>query len=434
MLTLEPNNFQKYLEKLFPICRSITGNGNRETLHILNEIISINIEEISSGTKVYDWVIPDEWNINNAWVMAADGKKIIDFKKNNLHVMNYSIPVNQELNWEELKPHLNTHKKIDNAIPYLTCYYNKNWGFCLNKKQYNKLKQQRDGMFRVLIESDIKPGSLTYGECLIRGKSKKEILISCYICHPSMANDCLSGVLITAYLAKYIKQEIDNYWSYRIVFVPETIGAIAYCSLNEKYMKNIDMGLVITTAGGPGQFGYKQSLNNNHIINSLCEDVFKQNDINFITYPFDIHGSDERQYSSPGFRINTITITKDKYYEYPEYHTSLDNLDFVNGSQLYESFQLYCQLIDRIDLQKVYITKCNKGEVMLSKHGMYNHQGASLIPDKNSLTYLDVVLWVLFYCDGKHSIEQIKNKLKIDSETIDSVCSKLVSKNIIEKL
>jgi len=267
-------NFQIYLEKLFPICRSITGKGNRETLHILNEIISINIEEVPSGRIVYDWVIPDEWNINNAWIKAADGKKMIDFKKNNLHVMNYSIPVNQKLNWEELKPHLNTHKELDNAIPYLTSYYKKNWGFCLTKKQYNELEQQKDNLFHVLIDSDIKPGSLTYGECLIPGTSKKEILISCYICHPSMANDCLSGVLITAFLAKYIKDEIDNYWSYRIVFVPETIGAITYCYKNEKYMKNIDIGLVVTTAGGPGKYGYKQSWDKNNFLNKLCENVF----------------------------------------------------------------------------------------------------------------------------------------------------------------
>ena len=383
---------------------------------------------------MYDWTVPDEWNINDAWIKAADGEKIIDFKKNNLHVMNYSIPVNQELNWEELKPHLYTHKKLDDAIPYLTSYYNKNWGFCLTRQQYNELEQQKDDLFHVLIDSDIKPGSLTYGECLIPGKTKKEILISCYICHPSMANDSLSGVLITAFLAKYIKDEIDNYWSYRIVFVPETIGAITYCYKNEKYIENIDIGLVVTTAGGPGNYGYKQSWDKNNYLNQLCENVFKENGIDFIAYPFDVHGSDERQYSSPGFRINTVTITKDKYYEYPEYHTSLDNLDFVNGSQLYKSFQLYCQLIDKIELLKIYKTKCNKGEAMLSKYGMYNHQGASLIPDKNSLSYLDVVLWILFYCDGKHSIKQIKDKLKIDSETIDSICSKLVSKNIIEKL
>mgnify|MGYP001158590692 CR=1 FL=1 len=303
-----------------------------------------------------------------------------------------------------------------------------------NQKKYNELEQQKDDLFHVLIDSDIKPGTLTYGECLIPGKTKKEILISCYICHPSMANDSLSGVLITAFLAKYIKDEIDNYWSYRIVFVPETIGAITYCYKNEKYIENIDIGLVVTTAGGPGNYGYKQSWDKNNYLNQLCENVFKENGIDFITYPFDVHGSDERQYSSPGFRINTVTITKDKYYEYPEYHTSLDNLDFVNGSQLYKSFQLYCQLIDKIELLQIYKTKRNKGEAMLSKYGMYNHQGASLIPDKNSLSYLDVVLWILFYCDGKHSIKQIKDKLKIDSETIDSICSKLVSKNIIEKL
>ena len=199
-------------------------------------------------------------------------------------------------------------------------------------------------------------------------------------------------------------------------------------------MKNIDIGLVVTTAGGPGKYGYKRSWDKNNYLNTLCEDVFSDNGIDFITYPFDVHGSDERQYSSPGFRINTVTITKDKYYEYPEYHTSLDNLDFVNGEQIYNSFRLYIQLIDKIESQIFYINKLSSCETMLSKHGLYPHQGASLIPAKNSLVYLDVVLWVLFYSDGKHSVKQLKDELNIDSETIDSICSKLESTNIIERL
>ena len=434
--TVKPtqNTFQIYLEKLFPICRSITGNGNRETLKILNEISSINIKEIPSGTKIYDWTIPDEWNINDAWIKGSNGQKLIDFKNNNLHVINYSSPVKKELTWAEIKRHLNTHEELDNAIPYLTSYYETNWGFCLTKRQYNDIKKQKDGKFSVLIDSDIKSGSLTYGECIIPGKSKKEIIISCYICHPSMANDCISGFLITAFLAEHIKSEIDNYWSYRIVFVPETIGSIAYCKINEKMIEDIDIGIVVTTAGGPGKFGYKQSWDRTNYLNGLCEDIFREEGIDYIIYPFDAHGSDERQYSSPGFRINTVTITKDKYYEYEQYHTSLDNLDFVNGKQIFNSFKLYCRLIEKIESQKIYVNKFNKGEVMLSKHGLYNKQGGSVIPIKESLNYLDIILWVLFYCDGKLTIEEIQKKLKIKKKTMDYICSELESRDILKRL
>lgn len=383
---------------------------------------------------MYDWVIPGEWNINDAWIKDENGEKLIDFKNNNLHVINYSSSINKKLKWGQLKAHLNFSEKFENAIPYITSYYKKSWGFCLSKKQYSEIEIQKEQEFSILIDSEIKPGSLTCGDYLIPGKSKKEILIACYICHPSMANDSLSGIILTAFLAKYINENINNYWSYRIVFVPETIGAISYCFNNESAMKNIDHGLVITTVGGPGKFGYKQSWDEKNILNQLCKDIFVENQQEYITYPFDIHGSDERQYSSPGFRINTVTITKDKYYEYPEYHTSLDNLDFVNGEQIFESFQLYCELIKKIELQVFYINKASKCETMLSKHDLYNFKGGSLIPNKKSKEFLDIILWVLFLSDGKHSIEQIQKKLEIDLETLQFACSTLIKKNLIYRL
>ena len=431
---MSPDNFQSYIERLFPICRSLTGNGNRKSLNILSEILPIEIKEISTGTKVYDWVIPKEWNIYDAWIKDPDNEKVLDFQENNLHVVSYSVPINEKLDWNSLKPHLHTHKKLNDAIPYLTSYYKDNWGFLSYENQYNRLRYfKSSGVFEVFIDSNLKSGSLTYGEHIIKGKSKKEILISCYICHPSMANDSLSGVLITAYLAKYIKEKLNNYWTYRVIFVPESIGAIAYANLNEKAMKNIDIGMVITTSGGPGGFGYKQSWDKNCIINKLCEEVFHESNKKFKTYPFDIHGSDERQFSSPGFRINTITITKDKYYEYEEYHSSLDNLDFVNGEQLYESFLIYCRLIDKIERQVIYINKFPMGEVMLSKHNLYNKIGGALIPSKRASNNLDIILWILFLCDGKTTFEEIKNKLKIEQKELDSVCQMLLSKKLLKR-
>ena len=312
-----------YLKRLFPICRSITGNGNRETLRILQEIVPLTVYEIPSGTKVYDWMIPDEWNIRDAWIKDSTGKKIIDFQNSNLHVVNYSVPVHNRMNLVELNEHLHFRDDLPSAIPYRTSYYNENWGFCLSHNDYKRYFNRKD-IYEVFIDSKLKKGSLSIGELLIKGRSNKEYLISTYICHPSLANDNLSGFVLTAFLARELLIRELNF-SYRIIFVPETIGAISYCANNEEAMKKIMAGFVVSSVGGPGRFGYRQSWQEGHFINSMIEKTFDENGIdNFKIYPFDVHGSDERQYSSQGFGINIASITKDKYYDYDYYHTSLD--------------------------------------------------------------------------------------------------------------
>ena len=284
----------KYLHLLFDIGRSLTGDGNRETLEILQKIVPIEVKAYNSGKNVYDWTIPDEWNANDAWIKNADGKKIVDFSESKIHLVGYSQSINKKLTFEQLKPHLHLHSKIPDAIPYRTSYYVNNWGFCVTEKQYNELSHSKDEL-HVCIDSEFNSnGNLNFGELLIPGSSKKEILISTYICHPSLANDNLSGFLLSAFLAREIMEnKIDNY-SYRFVWVPETIGAIAYCESNESILKKINLGLLVTTVGGPGKFGYKQSLDSNHRINCIIEEVFKENLIDYIVYPFDINGSDER--------------------------------------------------------------------------------------------------------------------------------------------
>ena len=257
MINLE-NEIDSYLKRLFPIARSITGNGNRETLKILQELIPLNILEYPTGQKVYDWTIPKEWNIKDAWIKNSKGEKIIEFKNSNLHVVSYSTPIHKKMKWSELKKHLHYLENSPDSIPYRTSYYNETWGFCLSYSQFSILNSQLNGdeEYEVCIESELSNGSMSLGELLIEGKSKKEYLLSCYICHPSMANDSLSGVITTAFIAQEllkIQETLEH--SYRIVFVPETIGAITYCANNEKAMKNIDNGLVITTCGGLGDFG-----------------------------------------------------------------------------------------------------------------------------------------------------------------------------------
>ena len=421
-----------YLKRLFPITRSITGNGNRETLKILQEIIPLDILEYPTGQQVYDWTIPKEWNIKDAWIKDSHGNKIIDFKISNLHVVSYSTSVNKKMKLAELKANLHYLENLPDAIPYRTSYYDENWGFCVSHNQYKELFND-DEEYEVFIDSEYSNGSMSIGELLIKGKSKKEYLLSCYICHPSMANDSLSGVITTAFIAKeLLKIQETLEYSYRIVFVPETIGAIAYCANNEKAMKAIDNGLVITTCGGLGDFGYKQSWEENNFINSMVEDVFKENQIDFLTYPFDIHGSDERQYSSQGFKINCATISKDRYYEYDYYHTSLDNLDFVTAENLNKTLKLYLRLISKIDKNIVYKNLHPNCEVMLNKHNLYPKTGGAQLPN-SIVSALDIILWLLYYCNGDMNLYDISKKLKVDISLVYNEAKQLADKKIIEK-
>ncbi len=422
--------FDTYLQRLFPICRSLTGEGNRETLSVLSEIVPISRHEVPSGTEVYDWVVPDEWSIRDAWIAAPDGRHVVDFQRSNLHVMSYSEPVRLSLTWQQVKPHLHIHPELPAAIPYRTSYYRRDWGFCLTHAQYAELERLQ-GPFEVVIDSELKPGSLTYGECLLPGRSTYEILLSCYICHPSMANDSLSGVLLTAFLARYLASLKDRHWSYRIAFVPETLGAIAYCAANAAPMKQIDMGLVITTAGGPGKMGYKQSWDAGHSINRLIETVFQNAGQEFITYPFDIHGSDERQYSSQGFRINCATICKDRYYEYAQYHSSLDDLDFVTGTQIAQTFELYCRLIDKLEVRRIYRNRIPYGEVMLSRHDLYPTSGGAQRPELGGRSDLDLILWLLFLCDGRKALDDIALDLGVAVSELDPLVDRLVQKGVL---
>lgn len=421
----------QYLERLFPLCRSLTGEPNRESLRVIQEIVPLEIHEVPSGTAVYDWVVPDEWTVRDAWVADKSGQRIIDFNSNNLHLVNYSTPIHKTMLWGELKSHVHKHPKLPNAIPYRTSYYQRNWGFCVTDAQYQQLANDTEAL-TVLIDTDLKKGSLSYGEYLLPGDSKQEILISCYICHPSMANDSLSGVLLTAFLARQLTRAKLRKWSYRFIFVPETIGAIAYCARNEAAMKAIDIGLVITTVGGPGSFGYKQSFEQMHPINRIIESVLSETGKGFLTYPFDIHGSDERQYSSQGIGINAATICKDRYYEYKEYHSSLDNLDFTNGRQIKDSLDIYLELIKRLEVRRIYRNKIPSCEVMLSKHNLYPTKGGHQLPEMNERSEIDLLLWVIFLCNGRNSIDDIAHKLKVHSSCLYPIVSHLEQKGVLE--
>jgi aminopeptidase-like protein len=428
------DEIDQYLKRLFPITRSITGNGNRETLKILQELVPLEIKEYSSGLSVYDWVIPDEWKIRDAWIKDMEGNKLIDFQQCNIHLMSYSEPISGTFSFDELEPHLYYHETLPDAVPYRTTYYKKDWGFCVTQKQYKKL-QEMDGKLTILIDSSFDPdGGLTIGELLVPGESDQEILISTYICHPSLANDNLSGVIMTTFLARELLKQKKMKRSYRIVWVPETIGAIAYCAMNEVNIKNIQSGLVVTTVGGSGHYGYKQSFNPDHSINNIIEEIFNNEGIDFETYPFDIHGSDERQYSSQGFRINMASIHRDKYYEYPYYHSSLDDLDFVKPKQIEKSLLLHLKVLDKLNFEPVYKSNYPNGEVMLSKHDLYSKTGGGQLPQGKNLNTLDIILWLLWMCDGSKGLIHIARKLNIKLENLDSIAKELNKKGLLEKL
>ena len=423
-----------YLKDLFSFNRSLAGNENRKTLNYLKKDIPLKIKNLKSGLKVFDWKIPKEWKINQGYILNQ-GKKIIDYKNNNLHVASYSQPIKKKLSFEELSKKLLTHK-LRKAIPYRTLYYKKDWAFCLNKddlKKIKKISQKKEkNKFEVLIDSSFKNGKMNYGEIIIPGKSKKEILISTYICHPSMANDNLSGVILTSLLTKYLTNFYQLNWSYRIVFVPETIGSIAYIHQNIEKFKKIDFGLNISCVGGKGNLSFKESWNSNHFINKLVKKIFYKKKIKFKKYKYDIHGSDERQYSYPGSSVNIVSIHKDKFYDYKEYHTSLDNLDFVKDHQILNTFQVYKDFIQEVEKQKIYKLKNTYSEPMLSKHNLYPATGGSMLPTSKIINEIDKILWVLFKTNGKNTINEIAEKLDINDSQMKSIIRILEQKKIIK--
>ena len=434
-MSLKASEIDGILAELFPLNRCVAGDGNRDTLNILKDIIPVNIHEYPSGSKVYDWVIPDEWECRQAWIKNSKGEKIADYCSLNLHLVSYSVAVNKKIKFSDLKNHLHYLEDVSGAVPYRTSYYSKNWGFCLSYDEYTRFfgNCSDDEEFEVFIDSNFRQGSMSIGELLIKGRSDKEILVSTYICHPSMANDNLSGIVTTAAIARELLEMTDLEHSYRFVFVPETIGAIAYCANNEDAIKQIDTGLVVTNCGGPGMFGYKQSWDKSSKINDMVEDVFTEAGEDFHVYPFDIHGSDERQYSSQAFRVNCVSITKDKYYEFPFYHTSLDNLDFVRGEHIEKSINIYLNLISKLDKNLTYKNLMPYCEVMLSKYDLYPKTGGAInqLKTKADKTSLDIILELLFYCDGTKDLFTLSKELNSSVEELYKFALVLEEKGIM---
>jgi len=404
------HDIYRLIESLYPICRSITGDGFRTSMQILQKDIPLELHEISSGTQVFDWVVPKEWNIRDAYIKNSRGEKVVDFQNSNLHILNYSLPVNRKVKLAELKEHLFSIPEHEDWIPYRTSYYKENWGFCITQKTLNNLNEEE---YEVFIDSSLEDGHLTYGEFLIKGEIEDEFLISCHSCHPSLCNDNLSGMAVATYLAKHLSQKKLRY-SYRFLFIPGTIGSITWLSLNENKISRIKHGLVIACVGDPGKMYYKRTRHGDAEIDRAVSHVLKHSGDEYEIVEFSPYGYDERQYSSPGFNLAVGNLSRTPHGRFPEYHTSADNLDLVKPDSLADSFSKYTEIINVVDNNKKYINTNPKGEPQLGKRGLYSTMGGR----KDASNYEMSLLWVLNMSDGQNSLLDISERSGISFSSI----------------
>ena len=419
------NKMYQWATDLFPMNRSLTGDGVRETLQYIKNIIpELQINEVPSGTQAFDWTVPKEWNCKEAYIIDPNGNKICDFSVNNLHLVGYSTPINVEISYEKLVEHLHYLKEQPNAIPYITSYYNENWGFCLTFEEFNNLEK---GNYKIYIDSSLENGFLSYGEIKLKGQSTKEIFLSTYVCHPSMANNELSGPVVTTALTQFIKEMSNRYYSYRIIFIPETIGSIVYLSKHLSEMKkNIIAGFNITTIGDNRDYSYVPTRYGNTLSDKVAKSVLK--DVKYTAYSFLDRGSDERQYCFPNVDLPIATICRTKYAEYPEYHTSLDNLDVISPDGLEGG---YNKLVEAITvLENNFYYKINTiCEPQLGKRGLY----PNISTKKSSVTVKNLTNFIT-YADGNNDLIDIADIIDVSVQELFEIIEKLKDANLLEEI
>jgi aminopeptidase-like protein len=422
------NQIEQYFDRLFPLNRSLTGNGVRETFSILSELVDFKITEVPTGTKALDWTIPKEWNVNEAYILTPDGRKIADFSVNNLYLMGYSIPFSGKINFETLKKHITTRPDFPDAIPYVTSYYVERWGFCLSHDEFLTLPEE--GEYYVKIDTTLEDGFMTVGEVVLPGETDEEILFTSYCCHPSMANNELSGILALTFLYQQLKQETKRKYTYRFYLAPETIGAIYYLSQNGQHFKEkLKGGVVITCCGDKGQFTLKKSRSEsyfNSVLKNILDNKTKGNYKELDFFPM---GSDERQYCSPGFDLPMVCLTRTMYGEYKEYHTSKDDKSVIDFSALEEYVLLVKELVDSIELDGNYINQSPFGEPQLGKRGLY----PTLMKIEDRGESLKRLLYLLNYSDGKHSLLDISNIMKTSIVSFRNEIEALQEKELLKK-
>lgn len=413
------------ISELYPICRSITGDGVRETLRIIQRIIPLKIHEVATGTQVFDWTVPKEWNIRDAYVKNAKGEKVIDFKRSSLHVLNYSIPFHSKVSLAELKGHLFSIPDRPDWIPYRTSYYKPNWGFCLSHKQLQSLE---DGEYEVFIDSSLEEGHLTYGEYYVEGTTTDEVLISCHICHPSLCNDNLSGVSMATFLSKLLPR-LSLRYSYRFLFIPGTIGSIAWLSANEPFISRIKHGLVVACVGDQGCLTYKKSRRGDAEIDRIVQHVLAHSSQPYKIKEFSPYGYDERQYCSPGFNLAIGSLTRTPHGEFPEYHTSADNLDLVQPEYLADSLTKYLAVVRVLERNKRYLNKNPKCEPQLGRRDIYRAMGGRADQPIHELA----MLWVLNLSDGNHTLLDIAERSGLSFEIVHNAADLLVDHDLLKE-
>lgn len=415
----------RFIEEAYPLCRSLTGDGVRRTLAMIRERIPLEVREVPSGTPVFDWTVPREWNIRDAWIKDPAGRKVVDFQTCNLHVLNYSVPVHERLSLGELKKHLFTLPEKPDLIPYRTSYYKEAWGFCLSHRAMLELPQ---GEYEVLIDSTLQDGFLTYGECFLPGESEREVLLSTHVCHPSLCNDNLSGIAVMTWLARALADRPRRY-SYRFLFIPGTIGSIAWLARNEERTDRIVHGLVAANLG-VGAFHYKKSRRGDAEIDRAVLHVLRTSGADFGVEDFVPFGYDERQYCSPGFDLPVGSLTRTPWGRYAEYHTSADNLDLVGPEALAGSLETYLRVVEILEGNRRYLNLNPKCEPQLGRRGLYRMIGGDDAGRSRELA----LLWVLNLSDGRHGLLDVAERSGMAFEAVRAAADALLDVELLREM
>ncbi|GAA1726416.1 DUF4910 domain-containing protein [Nonomuraea bangladeshensis] len=411
------------VRRLYPLCRSITGDGVRSTLAIIGERLPLAVREMPTGSEVLDWTVPKEWNIRDAYVKDASGRRVIDFRESNLHVVGYSVPVSGTYSLAELRPRLHTLPEQPGLVPYRTSYYAETWGFCLSQDALDRLRDE-DGPFEVRIDSTLAPGALTYGEYVVPGRLPEEVMISCHVCHPSLANDNLAGIAVAVALALRLR---EPRYTYRFLFAPGTIGAITWLARNRSRLHRVAAGLTLACAGDPGALTYKRSRRGDALIDRAVTHVLRGRPHEVLE--FSPYGYDERQFCSPGFDLPFGSLTRTPYAGYPEYHTSGDNPDFVTPQAMEDTLDALTRVVEVLEHERTYVNLSPYGEPQLGRRGLYGSLGGRSDTKQAQMA----MLWVLNLSDGEHGLLDIADRSGLPFAAVKAAADSLLDAGLLKE-
>jgi aminopeptidase-like protein len=415
----------KLVAELYPICRSITGDGVRRTLEAVDREVGLVVHEVPTGTAVLDWTVPREWNVRDAWVAGADGRRVIDFRASNLHLLGYSVPVRATMPLAELKRHLFTIPEHPDWIPYRTSYYAERWGFCASQRLVDSLPE---GDYEVCVDATLADGHLTYGEHVVPGETDEEVLVTCHVCHPSLANDNLSGIAVATRLARLLGQGRPRY-THRFLFIPGTIGSITWLARNEDRVGRIRHGLVLACLGDPGRLTYKRSRRGDTEVDRAVAHVLASSGRPHELQDFTPYGYDERQFCSPGFDLPVGCLSRTPYARYPEYHTSADDLDLVRPEHLQDSLEACWEVLQVLDGNRRYLNLKPKGEPQLGRRGLYGSIGGRSDAEERQMA----MLWVLNLSDGDHSLLDVAGRAGLPFALVAEVAGTLEDAGLLRR-